>query len=78
MKKAFDEVNTEKLSGTNLIVSVDALLLDAMVAGVSELEVSPEEFKMIMRYAIVNNVYSHIIESSNGHYSALGMKLTIV
>jgi len=57
---------------------VDEPLFDAMAAGIKELQVTREEFKVIMRYALYSGVYHHVYYDGGDYPTVLGMKLTLI
>lgn len=54
-------------------------LLKAMAAGVKELEVTPDEFVIAMRSAVLANIYQHVFPKKGADYpTILAMKVTII
>lgn len=54
-------------------------LLKAMAAGVKELEVTPDEFVIAMRSAVLANIYVHVFPKKGPDYpTILAMKVTII
>lgn len=67
-----------KKEGDDVFSMIDYPLFRAMAAGVKELEVTPEEFVMAMRYAVMNNVYLQIGTVHENYPSILAMKISII
>ena len=56
---------------------IDHPLLDAMADGVKELELTREEFKAVMVYAVYNHLYSQVVTETESYPVVMAMRLKI-
>lgn len=68
------KLSTFVQEGEDVMSRIDYPIFRAMAAGVTELEVTVEEFAMCMRFAVMSNVYYQ----ENGIPTILTMKLKII
>ncbi len=64
--------------GDDVLSRIDYPLFRAMAANTKELEVTPEEFVMCMRYAVMNHVYAQFKSMTEEYPMILNMKITII
>ena len=64
--------------GDTVLDRIDYPLFRAMAAGVKELEVTPQEFVLAMRYAVQQNVYVHVFKEAEDYPTILAMRIKLI